>query len=223
VQGSSRGLECEGHLGGKYIPEPTPEQVAWALEDAKRLVAEQKASKEKFDRQQEEKYQRNRWFRPLEKLIKLRAIIPDPWIQEMSDPVLLCVFSMIGDGVFAVNEQWREFELRDLGLPIVAEVIRRGLEFPEGGYELKLAPWFDDRWVPNREDPFKPEQLKVDLTYLSNRELQLWEACCAWVVDYSTLEAGTRQVIMSLCDSLQKELERRKVPSEFLLDFEPAP
>lgn len=219
VQGTSRGLECHGHHGGEgYKPEPTATDIIRERQEAKRQAL--KAAVDEADRKHQAHLQwdARRWFRCL--LDQLPAE-PSEWWATLSDPVLQMVFSMIGEGVAVLDKD--PSALQQVGLPAIAEVQRRGLEWPEGAYELKLAPRLTKHDISGGEDsryytPFSEKELAVDLTALTDEAVTLWYGCAAHVMDYSMLERGSRQVVSHLWHATEAELERRGLPLKFLGD-----
>jgi len=224
VQGSSRGIECKGHWGGgPYMsPEAVVRELATAKAAAERAAAEKAVEEERKAAEREA----NRWFR---KHIDAAGKLPsNPWWVQLSEPMLNMVFSMIGEGI---NSLWHEHEqatraaLEEAGLPAIAEVQRRGLDWPVGAYELKLAPQRRESVIitPDARDywtEFDGDVLDIDLTNMPNHELMLWYGCAAHVVDYSMLERGVRQIIMHLYCVTNNELRRRKLQPTYLFDLE---
>lgn len=225
VQGSSRGLECQGHLGGGAYRSPADILAAQrkAIEEAEQVALRKAEEKQRL----REKWEAERWFRP--HIERATALPHDPWWAALSEPVLKMVFSMIGEGIRCGCMDKTDIEalLVEAGIPAIAEVQRRGYDWPVGAYELQLAPNLDQDdptlvvdGMRRRIQPFPEDLVQVDLKNLPDLDLRLWFGCAAHVADYSMLERGTRQTIMALYHQTGKELERRGLPHEFLFDLE---
>jgi hypothetical protein len=224
VFGSSRGLECKGHAGGKYTRELNAEEIEMARQEAERQRLAAAIAKADEDERQRQKWEANRWFRSL---IERAPVESTLWWKMLPEPVLKMVFSMIGDGITVGGASQAVITaLEEAGLPAIAEVQRRGLDWPVGPYDLELDP-NPDLALPKRHRgiyrPFADRDLAFDLTVLSNRELILWYGCAAQVVDYSMLEQGTRQVVSHLWHILEAECERRGLDLVYLFDMETVP
>ena len=140
----------------------------------------------------------------------------------LPEPVLKMVFSMLGEGITVSGASSPVIEaLKDSGLPAIAEVRRRGLEWPVDAYNLKLSP-HPPKTSRYRgiDPPFADRDLMFDVTQLSDRELLLWSGCATQVMDYSLLEQGTRQVVAHLWHLTEAEGERRGIDLMYLLDLE---
>lgn len=190
--GSSRGLECRGHRGGLYLPEPTPEDLERYRQEAEARVQAADAAKAAKAQQDYQTWDENRWFRTL--LDQVPQAYHPGWAT-LPEGILQEVFSMLGDCIRVGNPSPAILaSLKEASLPAIAEVRRRGLEWPVGTYDLDIP------WVPTPT---------LDLSWLTDQEVQMWWLCASEVADYSCLNAGTRQTINCLWDYARTELERR--------------
>lgn len=167
-------------------------------------------------------HQASRWFRPL--LEGIDQVGVGFFWTDLSDVLLVFLHSSIGEGIRcgdgseAVNKG-----LLAMGRQATAEVRRRKLVWPEGAYDLELAPeWTGiiDTRNPQYTDPFGPKVLQLGFHHLSAQEVQLLYGCAAVVADFSTLERGVRQCVMYVCHETERELEKREVPITFLMDLQ---
>jgi hypothetical protein len=260
VRNSSRGMRCEGHRGVVYRPEPQPPTEA--------EIKAQEAARREADRRnralmrqiaytwgytleelEEElrdsgrgpkewnEWQGNRWFRRY--TYNLGDVKVPFWIEKLSDPMLLLLHSMIGEAAWDDRLPYRvKQECLRIGAYATREIQTRRLRFPNGPYDLKLAPkqpkpegaevlfignnpmhalagaWRD----PKHLEPFTDAEMSVLTNLLTDAELRVLEPLTAQVVDYSCLERGTRQAVMSLWHLLERERKLRRKPMEGLLE-----
>lgn len=226
VRMTGHGYRCEGHRKASgYIEEPVPLTAEQILENARK--------REEAEAKKEAEYQASRWFRPLMNELPSAA---DEFYSKLSDTMLAAVFSMIGEGIrVGDGNDTSNRILREMGRNALAEVGHRKLDWPKGYYALKLAPEWDDmagghrriwpmqhteKGMKGYHSPFDEETLALDLSLLSNDDLMVLYGCAAQVVDYSCLERGARQVCMSVWDDTEKELKRRGLRPEFLMDWD---
>lgn len=155
-----------------------------------------------------------RWFRA--SLANIENTPTGLFWSDLSDVMLLFLHSAIGDGLRCgdgkppVNER-----LQVLGLRATAEIYRRKLQWPEGAYDLILAPeWID---VGRYTAPFGDKVLRLGFHHLSDNEVELLYGCAAVVADFSCLERGVRQCVMHVLEATEAELRRREVEAEFLM------
>jgi len=224
VRYSSHGVYlCEGHsTPPDYRVEPVPlsnEAVRQLIEEREQVTAREAAEREKA-------YQAGRWFRPLLEL-GLDDVGVGLFWTDVSDLMLTFLHSIIGDGLQcgdgneAVNTA-----LMAVGHQATAEVHRRGLDWPNGCYQLQLAPEVDGYISPGLpggkeyHEPFGEKVLELHLHHLSDRALHLLYGCAAVVVDFSGLERGTRQCSMHVYAAMGNELARRGEGETLLMDLD---
>ena len=225
VRGSRQGMTCEGHRGGG--PYRSPEDVEreqLVLRERSLKMAEEVAQAAKARAIADEA---RRWFRPH---IESAKVVPSSsWWSAMPDHLLKMVFSMLGEGVGGIwdsRDQPLKARVEACGLPAIAEILRRKMAWPEGAYQLALAPKKGkiSTMLPKlrggRQATFSAEDLHLDLSPIDDDTLLIWHGCAAQVVDYSALDWGTRQVSNFLYDATQAELHTRGIQPQFLLDIE---
>ena len=240
VQGSSRGLTCEGHNGPIYRNEPTEADFARCREETRkadmenRLARQAMFAKWRISLSDEEwrdqrwtpetwdTHQANRWFRPF---LDEPLPQPGPFWENLSTPVLCCCFSMVGEGI-QVGDAGDDVipHLQNLGRQAIAMVQKLRIPLPVGAYSLEIAPKWEGPIVWGWRDhpynnPFPAKDLTLNLGVLSDMDLHLLYGCGAVVVDFSCLERGTRQVSMHVWHETEKELERRGIEPEFLMEL----
>ena len=217
VIGSSRGLECLGHAGGGRFLSPQDVE-AQRLEDLRRhaetrarLAAEEKARKEAWEA--------NRWFRPL--LERASAIPASSLWTKFPEDLLLVLFSALGAGHDAVEGSEKALQaIQDAALPVIAEVQRRGKEWPVGPYLLRLGSRLKDPGprLPGGWFPMPRWEVTPDL--VGDQDLQVWQACVSLALDYSLLDAQTRHGLCDLHDAFKKALSQRGLGEKELSDLE---
>jgi hypothetical protein len=213
------GYRCRGHReASDYTSEPiplTPEQQEERAAEAERKEAERIA-----------KWEAGRWFRPIE--ADLPNVEIGPFWGGVSDVVLKALFSMVGEGItVGMATEPALVVLWELGHQAAAEVQRRGLDWPEGYYDLTLAPEWDSFrpiMIGDRGhayyNPFPPEELVLPHDTLSDDHLLALLGCAGQVEDYSCLERGARQLSGHIYNVLGAEQKRRGIPFEWLMDWE---
>lgn len=190
IYGSSRGFECDGHRGGGYR---TPEQAKKTAEETRRKMREAEAAEKRQEARRAAEAEAARWFRPH---IERAKKTPPGASEKLSDPILKMAFSMIeagwqtGGAPQEVNDA-----LIELGIPIIGEVISRGLPWPEYPYHLKLE--------------VRDKDLDLDTESMADLDLKLWYGCACWVMDFSCLNPGVRRTIAFLWEVTEKEAKRR--------------
>ena len=190
IYGSSIGFQCDGHRGGGYR---TPEQAEAKVEEGRRRSRELTAQAAAQKAREEAESEARRWFRP--HIERARKTPPGP-AEGLSDPMLRMAFSMIGAGIDTGGGPKEIPEaLIELGIPVIAEVISRGLPWPEYPYQLKLD--------------VRDEDLDLDVAAMSDVELKLWYGCAALVMDFSCLNAGVREIISFIYHVTREECEKR--------------
>jgi hypothetical protein len=212
---TSSGYRCRGHRSPKlYLTKPvapTPEEIEQRKKTAEEAKAKRKAA-----------WEACRWFRPL---LDDLPLAPDPFYAGLSNPVLSAVFSMIGEGLSASDTRAvAAGVIRAMGRHVAAEVAHRGLPWPLGYYDLKLATEWDGpigspSLVPGYHTPFTDVELALDLSLLSDDHLHALYGCAAQVEDYSCLERGARQVADHVYQETNREGQKRGLRLLFLMDW----
>ena len=220
--GHQKALACEGHQkeGYKEAPPWLTDPAAWAvvLEQRFQEIRDAEARKD-----QEEAIREVDWQNRGDTIAKEGKGPHSCWAN-LSDVMLLAITSMFEacypDSYHKVTVTQDLYRVR---ADLLWECEQRQLTYPKGYYDLELAPkWTGtiDSRNPAYHSPLSEEQLTIDLSTLSDRDLQLLYGCSAEVVDYSCLERGARQLCMSLWSATEKAVVSRGLELLFLFDLD---
>ena len=222
-------LACEGHQKVMYVPEPlkSKDPAAWTA----KVLAE--AKERIILKEQQEALKEVEWQNRGDTLAK-EGQGPHPCWSKLSDVMLLGTTSMLGAGA---QDRLSKDSVRKDACRMYADAMweceQRQLTYPRGYYEIKLAtrqkvvyePEHDPaNWGLDCDDTevvdIPEEQMDIDLTVLTDRELTILYGCAGQVVDYSGLERGARQVCMLVWYDTEKLMKTRGLRREFLFDLE---
>lgn len=185
---------CEGHSSP---PDYRVEPIPLSNEVLRAMIAEREATSAREAAEREAGYQAGRWFRPLLEA-GFDEVCAGIFWPDLSDVLLSFLHSMIGAGVTVWPGDQSERVNRDLmvlGSRVTAELVRRGLPWPEEPYALRLARGSLSGGKEYHE-PFRERELEMPLHLLTVWEVQLLYGCACIVADFSSLERGVRQCVM---------------------------
>jgi len=211
-----QGLCCEGHHAKVYRPEIVFDfSNVVETQDGKPLEEDPEDAKQAMaDADRDLRFQ----------TMAERGKGPHPCWSKLSDVLLRAVASMLGDGARdSMNKDTVNRDLQQMRSDVLWQIEQRQIPWPEGYYDLHLAPdWHGviNSRDPAYTDPIPEKDLQMDMGALTDRDLLLLYGAAGMVADFSCLERGARQVCMSLFYDTKAALESRGIVLEWLFDLD---